>query len=307
MSSRYITKVASKIASKVTSSFLFLILLMSSSYATPQKVLVSIKPLHSLISHITEGINPTELLLKQQQSAHHFQLRPSQKRMINKADIFFYSSDTIESFVPALKNTTEHLQFIQLANTPDITSLSTRSYDSHKHHANDIDGHIWLSIENAQQISRYVTEILSKNNPQHTSHYQRNLDSLLLKLGTLKQNNNNLLSNIKDTPYIVYHDAFQYFEFENKLTGAHFITTSPEHAPGIKRVKELKQLINNQHIRCIFYEPPNIPSLVKTLTDNKLIKLSAIDPAGSQIPAGKQHYFTLMQQTASTLHNCLSQ
>ncbi len=292
---------------KLTILSLLLFFIASNSYARPANVLVSIKPLHSLISHITEGINATELLLKKQQSAHHFQLRPSQKRLINQADIFFYSSDAIESFVPALKNTTENLQFIPLTDIADIVYLTTRSFDSNKHHTDDIDGHIWLSIKNAQQISRYVTEILSKKYPGYASRYQQNLDALLIKLETLKQENASLLSKTKDVPYLVYHDAYQYFELENKLSAAYFITTSPQHSPGIKRVKELKQLIEDKHIQCIFYEPPNIPALVKTLAENKSVTLSALDPVGSQIPSGKQHYFTLMQQTAITLNNCLSQ
>ena len=115
------------------------------------------------------------------------------------------------------------------------------------------------------------------------------------------------MNNVKDNAYLVYHDAYQYFEEENQLTGAHFITTDPEHKPGIKRVRELRELIDNEKIQCIFYEPPNIPALLNTLTENKSVRLSAIDPAGLHIPMGKQHYFQLLQQTASALSNCLSQ
>jgi len=87
---------------KLTILNLLLFSITTNSFAKPATVLVSIKPLHSLVSYITDGVNPTRLLLSQQQSPHHFQLRPSQKRMINNADIFFYSSDNIETFVPAL-------------------------------------------------------------------------------------------------------------------------------------------------------------------------------------------------------------
>ena len=287
--------------------------LSANSQAQSPRVLVSIKPLHSLISHITDGVSQAGLLLENQQSPHHFQLRPSQKRMINQADIFFYSSNDLEGFVESLRINTKHLQFIELSSLPELNTLAARSFHSHKDHddkhdtlKHNIDGHIWLSISNAQIIAQHVAKILSDLDSENANHYKNNLKHLLVKLETLKQNNIALLSNINKRPFLVYHDAYQYFEQENNLKGAHFVTTTPEHTPGIKRVKELKRLIKEKNIQCIFYEPPNIPSLLTTLTENTTIELRAIDPAGSQLTAGKQHYFTLMQTTASILHTCLS-
>jgi len=271
-------------------------------------ILVSIKPLHSLISHITEGVNQNKLLLTQQQSPHNFQLLPSQKRLINNAGIFFYSSDSIESFVPALINTTQNVEFIQLSRIPGINSLPVRSFHSHQHHdSNNIDGHVWLSIENAKIIAKYVSRILSERSPDYTDRYNQNLKKLLLKLNNLKQKNFSLLNKHKDKAYLVYHDAYQYFEVENTLTGAHFITSDPDHAPGIKRITELRKLIDSENIQCIFYEPPNIPALLYTITEKKSVQLSPIDPAGLNIPMGKQHYFQLLRQTATSLDNCLKQ
>jgi len=274
----------------------------------PATILVSIKPLHSLISHITEGINRTELLLQQQQSPHHFQLRPSQKRLLNQAEFFFYSSDNLEGFVSALKNTNDNLQFIELSRIPKIQILAARSFHAEHAHKTQskIDGHIWLSVNNAKAIAEYVTQLLSQRSPENAIHYQQNLGALLIKLDNLQQQNRQQLSPYQSIPYLVYHDAFQYFEQENGLNNAHFITTNPEHSPGIKRVKALREIIHTKNIQCIFYEPPNIPSLLNTLTEKTSVILAELDPAGSQLPMGKSHYFKLMRQTATTLSTCFS-
>ena len=283
--------------------------------AETPNVVASIKPLHSLISHITEGVGQTELLLDKQQSPHHFQLRPSQQRMLNRADIFFYSSDNLESFVGHLKESKRDLQYIELSRLAGIKALSSRSFHSHMSHDHtsdnhsdkkNIDGHIWLSINNARFIAQYVSKTLSHISPENAARYSNNLQSLLGKLDDLQNHNFNLLKKIKEKPFLVYHDAYQYFEIENNLTGAHFVTTTPEHTPGIRRIRELRELIQNENIHCVFYEPPNIPGLLVTLTEKSNVKIEPIDPAGSQIQAGKQHYFTLMQQTASILYSCLS-
>jgi len=291
-------------------SILSLLLCFFSSiiHAKPATIVVSIKPLHSLVSQITDGVNQPKLLLQQQQSPHHFQLRPSQKRLINQADIFFYSSDHLESFVPALKNTNRHLTFVELSQISKLNTLAARSLHAHNthSHANNIDAHIWLSVENAKIISIYVTSILSEKSPEYAERYHQNLKVLLKKLQTLKQQNQQLLSPFSATHFLVYHDAFQYFERENNLGHAHFVSINPEHSPGIKRVQALRKLIHTENIQCIFYETPNIPALLHTLTENTSLQLAAIDPAGAHIPAGQSHYFQLMQQTATTLKECFS-
>jgi len=300
-------------------AILSLLLLCTSVNAQtkPPLVVVSIKPLHSIISHITDGVNQTLLLLTQQQSPHDFQLRPSQKRLINAADIFFYSSDNIESFVPALKATNKSLHFIELSRIPELHALPARTFHMHETHEDkhesiganaipNIDGHIWLSIDNAIIIANKVADVLTLRIPEYAKHYQHNLTILTKKLLKLKQQNQQLLSKFQTTPYLVYHDAYQYFEQENQLNNAHFITTNPEHAPGIKRIKTLRELIRVKNIQCIFYEPPNIPALLNTLTEDAQIKLAPLDPIGAQIPEGKTQYFQLMQQTATTLKECLS-
>jgi len=308
MSSLYANKAHSILA---TLSLLFFSISLSAQ-TKPPIVLVSIKPLHSLISHITDGINQTILLLPQQQTPHDFQLRPSQKRLINNADIFFYSSDNIESFVPALKNTNASLTFIELSRIPAVHTLTVRQLHLHNDHAkhkktgDNIDGHIWLSIENAQAIAEEVSKILTLRMPGHGEHYQQNLTALTAKLQALKQQNHQLLSPYQNTPYLVYHDAYQYFEHENQLNQAHFITTSPKHSPGIKRVKELRRLVHQKNIQCIFYEPPNIPALLHPLTENTNINLAPLDPIGAQIVMGQSHYFQLMRQTATTLKTCFN-
>lgn len=321
-----LTNHISRLAQNLTLCFTLLLLQSACTADNTPRVVVSIKPVHSLLSHITAGTEEPALLIDSPQSAHHFQLRPSQKRLLDQADLFIYSSDAIEGFVDNLKSTSGELEFIELAMIPDLKKLPIRRFNSplhndedshneedrqsdgdHAHgHQADFDGHIWLSIDNAKVIATYLTQRLSKLSPSHSEQYQLNLETLVKRLDKLKQNNQQLLANQKQQPFLVYHDAFQYFEQENQLQGAHFVTTSPEHKPGIKRVRELRKLIQQKQINCVFYEPPNIPPLIKVLSEGNLIKPAQLDPGGLLIPAGKQHYFDLLSQTAQTISKCLN-
>lgn len=283
--------------------------------ADTPRIVVSIKPLHSIVSQITLGVTQPALLLEQEASAHHFQLRPSQQQKISQAELFIYSSEQVESFVEKQQQRGS-TQFIRLASLESLQLLSSR--DFHHHHndnkakpqtqttAHTIDGHIWLSIDNAIAISEYLSGLLGKRDPAHQTQYQANATRFIQQLVQLKADNQKKLADFSQQAFLLYHDAYQYFEKENNLQGAHFITSSPDINPGIRRVRYLKQLIRTENIRCVFYEPPNIPPLVATISENQPVQLVALDPIGAQLNAGADHYIQLMQQTAEQIQRCLS-
>ena len=296
-------------------SFLFLSLLLSSQSIAadntpPLNVVVTIKPLHSLVASLMKGVIQPQLLLTSSQSAHHTNLRPSDYRKLADADIVFWAGASLESFIPAVEKKHQgHTQYISLIKTDGLTLLPIRGKQEHSHHenhhSNHTDPHFWLSTINAKIIVSAITQKLIDADAVNSSLYLRNKEQTLARLNVLSERLTQKLEN-NTAPFITYHDAYQYFENENKLTGAHFVTTSTEHSPGIKRIKDLKHLIDTENIQCVFYEPPNIPPLLNTLLEKKSVRLLPIDPAGTQIASGKTHYFELMSQTAKKIHGCLS-
>lgn len=281
--------------------------------ADAPSIVVSIKPLHSIVSQITLAVTQPALLLEQEASAHHFQLRPSQQQKISQADLFIYSSEQIESFVEK-QNQRGDTEFIRLASLESLQLLGNRDiHHQHNEHdetehsaAHNIDGHIWLSITNAIAISDYLKHLLSERDPAHQAQYQANANRFIQQLNQLKADNQKKLADFSQQPFLVYHDAYQYFEKENNLQGARFITSSPDINPGIRRVQYLKQLIRTENIRCVFYEPPNIPPLVETISENQPVQLVPLDPIGALLEPGTDHYIQLMQQTANQVYHCLS-
>jgi zinc transport system substrate-binding protein len=291
----------------------FLIASQAHAQTNAPRIVVSIKPLHSIVSQITLGVTQPALLLEQEASAHHFQLRPSQQQKISQAELFIYSSEQIESFVEK-QNQQGDTEFIRLASLESLQLLGNRDFH-HQHNGHDedqhstqhsIDGHIWLSISNAIAISNYLKRLLSERDPAHQAQYQANTSRYIQQLNRLRDDNQKKLADYSQQAFLVYHDAYQYFEKENNLQGAHFITSSPDINPGIRRVQYLIQLIRKENIRCVFYEPPNIPPLVETISENQPVQLVPLDPIGALLDPGADHYVQLMQQTANQVYHCLS-
>lgn len=288
---------------------LFSLCLLSTAHAKTPEILVSIKPIHALTQAITANISDAQLLIQGFQTPHDYYLKPSDRRKISQADIIIFANENIESFLPAISQQFKpHQHIINLSEIKNISLLEARSQDNdhkHKHHHTN-DGHIWLSISNAETIARYLADFFSEVDPEHAAHYDANAKKLLVQLGQLKIRTQDLLNKQYRPAYLMFHDAFQYFEHEFNLKPAQYVTTSPENISGIRHIQSLKQHIQQNNIQCIFYEPPEIPSIVNTLIDGQDIKVLPLDPVGSQLTAGPQLYFTLIEEIASSLYQCMA-
>ena len=63
------------------------------------KVVTSIKPIHSLVSYIMEGIGSPDLIVDGYNSPHGFSLKPSHAKMLQEADIVIYVGEGLEEFL----------------------------------------------------------------------------------------------------------------------------------------------------------------------------------------------------------------
>ena len=279
---------------------------ISLAYSESLNILTTIKPIHSLVSNLTKGISQPDLLISGNQSPHDFQMKPSDRRKIVNANIIIYVSGGIESYIPEISNTFSKQQtVIALDTIAGIQKLPTRSVDEHSDHHADHDGHLWLSIENAKAISHYLYSEFSKHDPEHQVIYLQNRNQLLARLQQLKTGITDKLKQLKQKPYLTFHDAFQYYETEFNLTGSHFVTSNPEYISGIQSIQHLKKLMQTEKINCIYYEPPRIPKIIHTLKENTAARSLPLDPVGTELHPGENLYFELLDTITNQLLDCL--
>jgi zinc transport system substrate-binding protein len=113
------------------------------------------------------------------------------------------------------------------------------------------------------------------------------------------------LEPVKGKGYVVFHDAYQYFERRFGVSAVGSITVSPEILPGAKRVSELQEKVKSLDATCVFSEPQFEPKLVTTITENTTARTGVLDPLGASIESGPGLYFTLIRTMAHSLKDCL--
>ena len=180
-------------------------------------------------------------------------------------------------------------------------------HDGHDDHGHgEFDPHVWLDPVNAKAIVHEIEEALVKADPAYASIYEANAKKLMGKLDLLVAELSAELEPVHDKGFIVFHDAYQYFEKRFDLTAIGSITVSPEVMPGAERVSELREKISNLSASCVFSEPQFEPKLVETLVEGTGVRTGVLDPIGGSLAKGQDLYFQLLRNMSSSLKKCLS-
>ena len=287
-------------------------------------VVASLAPVHSLAVGVMQGVGQPRLLVTGGASPHDYHLRPSDARVIAEADVLFWIGPDLERFlIRPLNNAKGNVQAIALLDAPGVTVFPLRTggvWEAHRHaqaeeehaghdhadHEADHDPHIWLDPLNAIAMTRRMVAVLSQVNPDHKTDYERNGAALIERLNHLNQQLALKLAPVKDQPYVVFHDAYQYFERRYGLNAVGSLVLDPEQRPGAKRVAEIQARIRERGVRCVFSEPQFQPALVQTVIAGSTARSGTLDPLGAEIPPGPDAYFQLLEELADALQACLS-
>jgi zinc transport system substrate-binding protein len=286
--------------------------------AEPPRVVATINPVHSLVAGVMAGVGKPYLLIRGGASPHTYVLRPSDARALDRAKVIFWVGEELETFLTRpLKALGGKAKIVALAEAKGVTLLKLREggvWEPHAHeeHGHEEHGHaaynphIWLDPVNAKAMVDAIAAALSEADPANAGAYHVNAATLRARLDRLDAALAARLAPVRTRPFIVFHDAYPYFERRYGLNGAGSITLSPERQPGARRLAAIRARIRARHIRCVFAEPQFRPHLVRTVTEGTGAKGAVLDPLGAAVPTGPEAYFTIMDRLAKDLADCLA-
>jgi len=330
----------------------------SQALAEVPQVAVSIKPIHSLVSAVMEGVGNPSLIVKGTGSEHGYALRPDDARTLANADIIFWIGPGMETFLQRpLDTLASNAQKIELGEAPGVEHVAMReggtfeahSHDHDHHHDNDDhhhddeaeaahdhdhdhehkaednhdhdhdheghdhahhhhdeeDLHIWLDPVNAKAALAEITRVLAQSDPENAALYNQNAKNYEKRLDDLVVKINAEISSVRGKPFIVFHDAYHYFEkrFDIYATGS--ITVSTAQSPSAQRVAEIRDKVRELKAACVFSEPQFESRLVTTVIEGTDAKTGILDPLGFDLEEGPDQYPQLIENLATSLKNCL--
>ena len=306
-------------------------------------VISTIQPINSLVSAVIGNTGKSITIIPSEQSPHDFKLKPSDVKVLQNGNIIFYVSNHLESSITkVLKNLPKNIKLINLMEESGVNHLAIRDNDAwerHDHHGHDDhddhdkhgkkhddhddhdkhgkkhddhddhekedDVHIWLSPDNAIKIVQKVNKVLSLYFPENSKIYNDNTTKFIDKIRNLKMELVKELSPIKNKPYIVFHDAYQYFEKTFELNAVGSVALEGDIASSPKQISIIKDKIVKSKASCVFQEPQFDSKLVKIVVEGTDAKIGTLDPLGVNISENKDFYLQLLTNMTKSLKECL--
>ncbi len=287
-------------------------------------VVASIKPIHSLVAGVIQGVATPHLIVRGGGSPHAYAMKPSDARALETAKVVFWIGPGIEMFLEhAIENLTDGAEVVTLSRAErlvqrkiredgpwahqahDDAESGTGQHEAHRAGDHETDPHVWLDPLNAQAMVAKIAGVLRQADPENELAYEANAKALANRLDGLMRELKLELAPILERPYMVFHDGFQYFEKRFGLRPIGSVTANPDRQPGAERIHEVQARIRDLGAVCIFTEPQFRPRLLAVVIEGTDVKIGVLDPLGASLPDGPDLYFALMRRNAKALRDCL--
>lgn len=306
--------------------------------AEAPKVATDIAPVHSLVARVMQGVGEPALIVPPGASPHSHAMRPSEAAALEDADLVIWMGESLTPWlggaIDALAGDAHVIELLGEGESRVLTFREGVAFAAHDHgeeddheaqeheahgqeghadheehdhdHAHDgADPHAWLDPMNARIWLDVIAQELTGHDPANAALYAANATAAQAELDALAVEIAAQVAPVRGKPFLVFHDAYQYFEtaFDLSATGA--IALSDATDPGPARIAELRDLAQAQNIACVFSEPQFDPKLVHGVFGD-VAGHGVLDPLGADVTPGPDLYPALMRRMAAALVECLS-
>ncbi len=281
-----------------------IILLFSANTFAVPNIVVSIKPVHSIVSSLTQGITEPKLLLDTNQLIEHAYLKPSQLSLLSRADLVIFIHPYFES---GLKKVLENVDTDKKLIIGDIENIHLIHNEGHGHdeHQEIVNYHLWLDVNNMQIFAKKLVKKLIQIDPDNSLDYTTNFNKLNQNLDNLKQDISQKLSSYKSKVLASYSNTFDYFTNINQLKKSVNITSYHGEKLSIFKMLKAKKTMKKTQTKCLLATVEIPKKRINSLTEGLNINSENIDIIGFNIQQGGDHYFELMHSISNKIVQCL--
>ena len=313
-------------------------LLAGMAVADTPDVAVDIAPVHSLVTRVMGDLGEPSLIVAPGASPHEYSLRPSEAAALQNADLVFWVGHDLtpwlEDAVDTLASDATVVELIEADGTTELPVREGALFDAHEHGDAEHDGeshaghdedhdsaheedehaghdhgghdpHAWLSVENGAAWLNAIAAALSAADPDNAGAYYANAAAGREELTALRAEINGILDPVRGRKFVVFHDAYQYFELDFDFPASGAISVSDATDPSPARIAEIQHRIADQGVTCIMSEPQFNPGIVAAVMDGSDARTGVMDPLGSDLEPGADLYPQLLRNLATSLADCL--
>lgn len=216
-------------------------------------VVASFYPVYILAKNITDGVEGITLQnMAQPQTGclHDYQLTTKDRKALEKADLLLINGAGMESFLEGVKRQYNNLPIID---TSFGTELLCVEHEHHHHEeqeeAEEYNGHIWLSTENALKQAENICNALCEKDSKNKQKYYNNLEQFCKQLETFQKEQNEIA---KGQNVVVFHEGFDYIAKEYGFHICGEVLVEEEKTPSAKELAHIIEEAKQQNVKLFF-------------------------------------------------------
>ena len=278
------------------------------SSAHSLQLTATIAPIASLVE---QGAGqPVQVLIPASESPHYFNMRMSQRALIEQSDLVFWVGESLETPIAGA-----------LSKMPNAVSLAEKDAGLHSEHGheehgheehgheehgheghNHDDAHPWLSIEESEHLLTIIASELSRIDSANQAQYEARAQQAIERLHALEAGLKAAAAPMKSIQYWVMHDAYGPFEADMGIRRTGVIQANVNVKPTAKELASLRQQVQNGG--CIFKEPQMDARWIELVAKESNVSVHTLDPLGTGLTAGPELHAQLLKSIAASFADC---
>lgn len=285
-------------------------------------IVCTIFPQYDWVCELTEGAQNVEVTLLEDSGAdlHNFRPSAADKVSILNSDLFVYTGGESDDWARTLlENADKDVRSLDLIEALGDRALTEEEgieeSGEHDHeHEDEVDEHIWLSVQNAKALVSAITEELCGVDEENAALYQSNAASYLAELSDLDEAFQKTVSSAKRS-VLVFADRypFRYLAHDYGLTCyAAFSGCSAESEASFATILALVRHVEENSLPYVMVLENSTQGIAKQVIDNTkskdqgILTLNSLQSVTHEDIGNGATYLGLMKEDLAVLKTALN-
>ncbi len=287
---------------KLLVAFLLLVVSsVSSASSNPSEIVVSIKPIHSIVTGLMKDIGTPALLIKEPQTPYDFTLTATDMAQLKTAKLLIWVGPELEKKLePVIALLPSSTTVVELLANSRLKILPSRSNPSLR------DPFFWMDDRNMIILLDELTELLIQIDPARSHVYARNRREMMVPLRRIDKEYEYGYRGLKAGMGVTYFDTLQYFEQAYALNILDRVTGTPWDDEKAANMLKVRNRIQQKEAACLFLDVSMHAGNLELIVKDQQINIGKLDVLGRKFSAGADLYLKMMQYNTDVIKQCLN-
>lgn len=264
------------------------------------KVVVGIKPIHSLVAGIMKGVAEPELIVGGNAVPYGYELTETQEKNLAQADLIIWLGPEIEPFLaaPVARRGSSLANYELLASDMfKILPVLGGTEDSR-------DPFFWLDVRNARVLVDELAREIVAVDPDNAARYLKNRRDLMVEVTRIDREFEYGYRAVAAGPMVLYHGTQQYFAQAYALDVAAILSPAPDRPATAAALLGAIATAKTAGAQCLLTERGLAAQGADMPAGGAGLRIAELDSLGTAFEPGPGLYTAMMQHNFDVMSAC---